>query len=187
MTNYGLNKTFVSSPCRFVEGQIATATMDPMGGHRKLLRYDNIYIFYLARMVYEAFADFIPFSPLKRLSKKNRLGKFPKKVSKKKRDGTSSDEAEDRIDHSLVKAVLESYLSSENRKDVLKDPWSNLTEQEVGPFLALECLIRGQGVSNSIQLHFSKLSLLIGQNQCASVGYFDHTPCICKEYKPCFI
>ena len=66
---------------------------------------------------------------------------------------TSSDE-EEPIDPVLVKAVLESYLSSEHRKNILKDPWSNLTEQEVGPFLALECLIRGQGVSNIIQLHF---------------------------------
>ena len=136
---------------------------------------------------------FLPlrFSPLKRLNKKVRIGKFPKRVKNKKKgenvpdipSGSSSDE-EEPIDPVMVKAVLESYLSSEKRKKVLKDPWSN--ETEVGPFLALECLIRGQGVSNSIQLHFPKLSLLIDQHQCASVGYFDHTPCVCKEYKPCF-
>ena len=90
------------------------------------------------------------------MSKLVKQGKFLKRQVKPSNEDESSETSSEteHLDNALVRLILDSYLSSKIRKRCLINPDMYLSPQEIGPFLALECLIRGRGVSE--MGHFMK-------------------------------
>ena len=79
-----------------------------------------------------------------------KIGKFPKKMLKKvkeKEEGELSDgSGDERIDPQLVESILQSYLSSNDRRSALQNPLDVLEQGQEDLFLALEMFVRGNGV-----------------------------------------
>ena len=77
------------------------------------------------------------------MSKLVKQGKFLKRQVKPSNEDESSETSSEteHLDNALVRKILDSYLSSKIRKRCLINPDMYLSPQEIGPFLALECLL----------------------------------------------